>query len=204
MDINVGRSNGHTEKRTHSLSSKASSVSSSKLPSILVNPSSFNGHLHGALISSQVSPAFSSSSSSMSALQALKPGNAAHSTSSLLAALCQQQSEAIETNHITNNHISNESTSSDDVGNAIETKSGNRPFKESYPTENSNPKAMNGSIVESSISSLKTLLPNHSRFSLNPSEVAAVKILVSGYRESAAFLLRSADELEQLLHRQLP
>ncbi|XP_076332760.1 nucleolar protein 4-like [Tachypleus tridentatus] len=41
-----------------------------------------------------------------------------------------------------------------------------------------------------------------SKYSLNPSEVAAVKQLVAGYRESAVFLLRSADELEQLLvHR---
>lgn len=36
-------------------------------------------------------------------------------------------------------------------------------------------------------------------YSLTASEVAAVKQLVSGYRESAAFLLRSADELENLL-----
>lgn len=40
------------------------------------------------------------------------------------------------------------------------------------------------------------------RYSLNPGEMAAVKQLISGYRESAAFLLRSADELEQLLLRQ--
>lgn len=57
------------------------------------------------------------------------------------------------------------------------------------------------SIVGSSPSS-SSLLPLHPRFSLNPSEMAAVKQLISGYRESAAFLLRSADELEQLLLRQ--
>nr|XP_006824474.1 PREDICTED: uncharacterized protein C20orf112-like [Saccoglossus kowalevskii] len=34
---------------------------------------------------------------------------------------------------------------------------------------------------------------------LNPSEVQTIKQLIAGYRESAAFLLRSADELEQLL-----
>uniref|UniRef100_T1J728 Nucleolar protein 4 helical domain-containing protein n=1 Tax=Strigamia maritima TaxID=126957 RepID=T1J728_STRMM len=37
---------------------------------------------------------------------------------------------------------------------------------------------------------------------LNPSEVLAVKQLIAGYRESAAFLIRSADELEQLLLQQ--
>lgn len=44
--------------------------------------------------------------------------------------------------------------------------------------------------------------PGPGRYSLNPGEMAAVKQLISGYRESAAFLLRSADELEQLLLRQ--
>lgn len=39
-------------------------------------------------------------------------------------------------------------------------------------------------------------------YSLNPGEMAAVKQLISGYRESAAFLLRSADELENLLFQQ--
>ncbi|XP_055680797.1 uncharacterized protein LOC129788612 isoform X2 [Lutzomyia longipalpis] len=37
---------------------------------------------------------------------------------------------------------------------------------------------------------------------LNPTEMNAVRQLVTGYRESAAFLLRSADELEQLLLQQ--
>ncbi|XP_064486218.1 nucleolar protein 4-like isoform X2 [Ornithodoros turicata] len=37
------------------------------------------------------------------------------------------------------------------------------------------------------------------KYSLSPSEVSAVRQLIAGYRESAAFLLRSADELEQLL-----
>jgi len=45
----------------------------------------------------------------------------------------------------------------------------------------------------------KQPLLNHK---LNPTEIAAVRQLVTGYRESAAFLLRSADELEHLLQIQ--
>ncbi|XP_054290729.1 nucleolar protein 4-like isoform X2 [Macrosteles quadrilineatus] len=37
---------------------------------------------------------------------------------------------------------------------------------------------------------------------LSPQEMAAVRQLITGYRESAAFLLRSAEELEQLLLQQ--
>lgn len=37
---------------------------------------------------------------------------------------------------------------------------------------------------------------------LNATEMTAVRQLINGYRESAAFLLRSADELEQLLLQQ--
>lgn len=37
---------------------------------------------------------------------------------------------------------------------------------------------------------------------LNATEMTAVRQLITGYRESAAFLLRSADELEQLLLQQ--
>ena len=40
------------------------------------------------------------------------------------------------------------------------------------------------------------------KYSLNPDEMAAVKQLIYGYRESAAFLLRSAIELEHLLLQQ--
>ncbi|XP_077991361.1 nucleolar protein 4-like [Glandiceps talaboti] len=40
---------------------------------------------------------------------------------------------------------------------------------------------------------------NTSKPQLNASEVQTIKQLIAGYRESAAFLLRSADELEQLL-----
>lgn len=37
---------------------------------------------------------------------------------------------------------------------------------------------------------------------LNGTEITAVRQLITGYRESAAFLLRSADELENLLSLQ--
>lgn len=37
---------------------------------------------------------------------------------------------------------------------------------------------------------------------LSGAEMAAVRQLITGYRESAAFLLRSAEELEQLLMQQ--
>ena len=42
----------------------------------------------------------------------------------------------------------------------------------------------------------KPPLLNHK---LNMTEIGAVRQLITGYRESAAFLLRSADELENLL-----
>jgi hypothetical protein len=45
----------------------------------------------------------------------------------------------------------------------------------------------------------KAPLLNHK---LNATEASAVRQLVTGYRESAAFLLRSADELEHLLQIQ--
>ena len=45
----------------------------------------------------------------------------------------------------------------------------------------------------------KPPLLNHK---LNGTEMAAVRQLITGYRESAAFLLRSADELEHLLQIQ--
>lgn len=41
-----------------------------------------------------------------------------------------------------------------------------------------------------------------SRPQLSPTEINAVRQLVAGYRESAAFLLRSADELENLILQQ--
>lgn len=45
----------------------------------------------------------------------------------------------------------------------------------------------------------KPLLLSHK---LSSAEMAAVRQLITGYRESAAFLLRSADELETLLLQQ--
>jgi hypothetical protein len=45
----------------------------------------------------------------------------------------------------------------------------------------------------------KPPLLNHK---LNGTEMTAVRQLITGYRESAAFLLRSADELEHLLQIQ--
>ena len=45
----------------------------------------------------------------------------------------------------------------------------------------------------------KAPLLNHK---LNGTEIAAVRQLITGYRESAAFLLRSADELEHLIQIQ--
>lgn len=43
---------------------------------------------------------------------------------------------------------------------------------------------------------------NASKNQLNATEVSTIKQLIAGYRESAAFLYRSADELEQLLLQQ--
>ncbi|XP_064605935.1 nucleolar protein 4-like [Liolophura sinensis] len=47
-----------------------------------------------------------------------------------------------------------------------------------------------------------SLKKQNSKNQLSPSEVATIKQLIAGYRESAAFLYRSADELEQLLLQQ--
>ncbi|CAO1383932.1 unnamed protein product, partial [Diamesa serratosioi] len=44
----------------------------------------------------------------------------------------------------------------------------------------------------------RPLLPHN----LNVTEAVAVKQLITGYREAAAFLMRSADELDQLLINQ--
>lgn len=48
----------------------------------------------------------------------------------------------------------------------------------------------------------KSMTTPQPKCSLNVSEVTAVRQLISGYRESAAFLMRSAEELEQLLLQQ--
>ncbi|CAG5136674.1 unnamed protein product, partial [Candidula unifasciata] len=56
----------------------------------------------------------------------------------------------------------------------------------------------NGDVGPTDLSVKKS----NSKGQLSPSEVTAIKQLIAGYRESAAFLYRSADELEQLLLQQ--
>ncbi|KAM8966330.1 nucleolar protein 4 isoform 2-T2 [Pelodytes ibericus] len=67
-------------------------------------------------------------------------------------------------------------------------------------TTNSGPTdlSMKRQLATSSTASSNT----SSRPQLNPTEINAVRQLVAGYRESAAFLLRSADELENLILQQ--
>ncbi|XP_075069580.1 nucleolar protein 4 isoform X5 [Mixophyes fleayi] len=67
-------------------------------------------------------------------------------------------------------------------------------------TSNSGPTdlSMKSQLATTSTSSSNT----SSRPQLNPTEINAVRQLVAGYRESAAFLLRSADELENLILQQ--
>ncbi|CAG9802929.1 unnamed protein product [Chironomus riparius] len=79
-------------------------------------------------------------------------------------------------------------------------------FGQAFMQKNSSP-FYNNSMVTSGLSQGPTdlsvkrpLLPHN----LNVTEAAAVKQLITGYREAAAFLLRSADELEQLLLNQQP
>ncbi|XP_044745682.1 nucleolar protein 4 isoform X2 [Coccinella septempunctata] len=55
------------------------------------------------------------------------------------------------------------------------------------------------SLLTNDLSMKQKPLINHK---LSTGEMAAVRQLITGYRESAAFLLRSADELEQLLVQQ--
>jgi hypothetical protein len=47
-----------------------------------------------------------------------------------------------------------------------------------------------------------SLKKNSSKNQLSSTEITTIKQLIAGYRESAAFLYRSADELEQLLLQQ--
>ncbi|KAL3287116.1 hypothetical protein HHI36_001597, partial [Cryptolaemus montrouzieri] len=54
-------------------------------------------------------------------------------------------------------------------------------------------------LISNDLSMKQKPLLNHK---LSTGEMAAVRQLITGYRESAAFLLRSADELEQLLLQQ--
>ena len=46
------------------------------------------------------------------------------------------------------------------------------------------------------------MFPLSSKNQLSSTEITTIKQLIAGYRESAAFLYRSADELEQLLLQQ--
>ncbi|KOB69984.1 Uncharacterized protein OBRU01_16120 [Operophtera brumata] len=66
------------------------------------------------------------------------------------------------------------------------------------PTLHSTPAATNLTTSASSTQSKSQLLSHK----LSGAEVGAVRQLITGYRESAAFLLRSADELEALLLNQ--
>lgn len=59
-------------------------------------------------------------------------------------------------------------------------------------------KYINCVVLYLDLSVKRPLLPHN----LNVTEAVAVKQLITGYREAAAFLLRSADELEQLLLNQ--
>ncbi|CAG2163268.1 unnamed protein product [Oppiella nova] len=76
------------------------------------------------------------------------------------------------------------------------------PYQQSIASENGtgSTSLVNGNT--GNVSANGKTAPNGNHYSLNPSEVAAVKQLIAGYRESAAFLLRSADELEQLILQQ--
>ncbi|OAD54211.1 hypothetical protein WN48_08225 [Eufriesea mexicana] len=60
------------------------------------------------------------------------------------------------------------------------------------------PRARGSRPTDLSMKNTKPLLSHK----LNATEMTAVRQLITGYRESAAFLLRSADELEQLLLQQ--
>ena len=55
---------------------------------------------------------------------------------------------------------------------------------------------LSGTVGMEGLAARKPPLLNHK---LNMTEIGAVRQLITGYRESAAFLLRSADELENLL-----
>ncbi|XP_046738531.1 nucleolar protein 4-like isoform X2 [Diprion similis] len=67
-----------------------------------------------------------------------------------------------------------------------------------YPTQSFTSGILSNGPTDLSMKSTKPLVSHK----LNAAEMAAVRQLITGYRESAAFLLRSADELEQLLLQQ--
>ena len=65
--------------------------------------------------------------------------------------------------------------------------------------QHSSSKLTNG-LGSSLLASSATSKLKLSKFSqLTPTEIQTIKTLVNGYKESAAYLLRSADELEQLI-----
>ncbi|XP_076249299.1 uncharacterized protein LOC143188757 isoform X2 [Calliopsis andreniformis] len=67
-----------------------------------------------------------------------------------------------------------------------------------YPTQSFTSGLLSNGPTDLSMKNTKPLLSHK----LNATEMTAVRQLITGYRESAAFLLRSADELEQLLLQQ--
>uniref|UniRef100_A0A6A7FTA1 Nucleolar protein 4-like Protein n=1 Tax=Hirondellea gigas TaxID=1518452 RepID=A0A6A7FTA1_9CRUS len=69
-------------------------------------------------------------------------------------------------------------------------------------TNSSNGNSNNGSNGSSNTSCSSGIAGAKARPTLSPVEVAAVRQLITGYRESAAFLLRSAEELQNLIHQQ--
>ncbi|XP_032671910.1 nucleolar protein 4-like isoform X4 [Odontomachus brunneus] len=70
-----------------------------------------------------------------------------------------------------------------------------------YPTQSFTSGLLSNGTQRPTDLSMKNTKPLLSH-KLNATEMTAVKQLITGYRESAAFLLRSADELEQLLLQQ--
>lgn len=59
-----------------------------------------------------------------------------------------------------------------------------------------------GGAINMTNSNMAAATAVKARPTLSPVEVAAVRQLITGYRESAAFLLRSAEELQNLIHQQ--
>ncbi|XP_044021325.1 nucleolar protein 4-like isoform X2 [Aphidius gifuensis] len=70
-----------------------------------------------------------------------------------------------------------------------------------YPTQSFTSGLLSNGTQRPTDLSMKNTKPLLSH-KLNATEMTAVRQLITGYRESAAFLLRSADELEQLLLQQ--
>ncbi|XP_008212562.1 nucleolar protein 4-like isoform X3 [Nasonia vitripennis] len=70
-----------------------------------------------------------------------------------------------------------------------------------YPTQSFTSGLLSNGTQRPTDLSMKNTKPLLSH-KLNATEMTAVRQLINGYRESAAFLLRSADELEQLLLQQ--